>query len=76
MESKRESVQEALDRAIASGKPVTFVVRLASGLTYETRGVVTGWYNGRDGKRRVGLLVGMQTQQAVALDTIEQVLDE
>ncbi len=70
------SVRAALDRAIASGRPVTIVVRLDSGETYEVGGVVTAWFKGRDGRDRVGLLVGQQTQQALLFDTMESVRED
>lgn len=69
-------VRAALDRAIASGRPVTIVCRLESGDTHEVGGVVTAWFKGHDGRDRVGLLVGQQTQQALLFDTMESVREE
>ncbi|MEI8257903.1 MAG: hypothetical protein WCJ30_19680 [Deltaproteobacteria bacterium] len=70
------TVRAALDRAIASGRPVTIVFRLDSGDTHEVGGVVTAWFKGHDGRERVGLLVGQQTQQALLVDTMENVRED
>ncbi len=67
-------VRSALERAIAKGDAITIVVRLESGRTREVRGTPTSFYKGHDGKERLGLLVGVQTQQAVLLESIAEVV--
>jgi hypothetical protein len=71
--SDTATVRAALERAIASGASVTIVVRLESGRTREVRGVPTNFYKGHDGKERLGLLIGVQTQQAVLVESIAEV---
>ena len=75
-EDARAPIRAALDRAIASKQVVTIVFKLDSGLKHEVSGIVTGWFKGHDGRERVGLLVGVQTQQAVLFETMESVREE
>ena len=72
----RAPIRAALDRAIASKRAVTIVFKLESGLTHEVSGVVTGWFRGHDGRDRIGLLVGVQTQQALLFENMESVREE
>ena len=68
------AIRTALDAAIASGETVTVVVTMESGATRSVSGVAMNWYNGRDGRQRIGLLIGTQTQQALLLDSITEVI--
>lgn len=67
-------VRAALDVAIASGKTITVKVTMASGDTRTVSGIAMSWHTGRDGRERIGLLIGTQTQQALLLESIAEVI--
>lgn len=72
-ESIDAALRAQIDEAIAAGREMTFELSLASGDKRELRGTPTLVHKGRDGRERIGILVGMQTQQAVLLELITAV---